>query len=107
MNEGEYDVLFSAEGVSRPGHARVEDSVLVGADGVYHFRGQLEGTSAHVEAEVAINVVPGVVHNSRIGTDFTMRMSGAATPSGFRLLGAGPLGLIIEIDCRRSDPAPR
>ena len=99
MKDGNYELLFSADGYSGRGHLVVDGTKAVGGDGQYRVEGNLQDSRQHITASFNVSIEPAVVANARVPHQFSLQMTGIATDRDFSLIGIGPLGLIVEFNC--------
>jgi hypothetical protein len=100
MKDGDYRMLFTADGHSSDGRLILSRGFANGGDGSYTVAGQVAEAGRNLIATFEINLAPGMSPNRKIAESFEVHMQGKEDDDGFTLLGAGPLGMIVEIACR-------
>ena len=106
MRDGSYDIVFSADGYAGTGCAVVAGDAITGSDGSYAFSGALRGSGQSLTAVVHVHLSAESRPNARLPSDFSMPMTGSAKDDGFTLIGAGPLGLIVQITTTSAPQPP-
>ena len=107
MKNGEYRMLFSADGHTSDGRLNVEGGFAEGGDGSYTLTGQVAEAGRQLIGTFNIALAPGMSPNKKIREAFEIHMSGREDDEGFTMIGAGPLGIIVEITCRYEAPVSR
>ncbi len=99
MQDGDYEMHFSADGFQSRGALRLDAGRAVGGDGHYGVDGNCVDSAGQLSAVFNVRMPPRLLGNTRIPEHFSLRMTGATTAQGFQLIGIGPLGVIVEIAC--------
>ncbi len=105
MENGDYRMLFSADGRASDGRLSITDGRAVGGDGSYAIRGRITEAGRNLIATFEVKLAPGMSPNKEIEGAFALQMDGKEDAAGFTLIGAGPLGLIVEITCSIDGPS--
>jgi hypothetical protein len=104
MKSGAYSMVFSCDGYRGYGDAQVLDQALTGGSDRYEVSGHLRVHGNRLISQVQVELAPGVSGNSFIRGGFPCLMTGSEAEYSFNLYGAGPLGIIIGIECQWSGP---
>jgi hypothetical protein len=104
MKDGNYDLCFSADGYTGHGSLVLEGMRASGGDDHYTLEGSLTDTRQNITAVFDVLMPPRFVPNSRLPDHYSLQMTGTASDGDFSLIGTGPLGLIVEIDCSYNGP---
>ncbi len=104
MRNGEYKMIFSADGHASDGRLHVASGFATGGDGSYTLSGQVAEAGRNLIGTFDVSLAPGMSPNREIAAEFVVHMNGREDDSGFTLIGAGPLGIIVEINCRYDGP---
>ena len=107
MRNGDYRLLFSADGHTSDGRMTIAQGFATGGDGSYLLNGQVAEAGRHLIGTFDISLAPGMSPNKKIEESFVVHMNGKEDDAGFTLIGAGPLGIIVEITCRIDQSGPR
>jgi hypothetical protein len=97
--DGSYKVCFQAYGYKGAGWALKDGHTFFGGDGVYKFSGHINESGGYVVATMDVSIDSEIAANTMIRNDFKLNMTGTLGVDRFSLLGTGPLGVIIEIEC--------
>lgn len=97
--DGSYRFDIRAYGYAGSGWATKKGLQLIGADGACRFWGNVSESGGHAAASVSVRIDESAAKTTTIENAFTMQMSGVIEEGGFSLLGLGPHGVIVEIDC--------
>ncbi len=104
MKDGIYSLRFSADGYEGNGTFDLQENRGHGHDGKFKLEGHLIKNGSKLTAIFNVLMTPTIVRNSRLPEHYSLNMSGTSTEDTFRLIGTGPLGVIVDIDCRWSRP---
>jgi hypothetical protein len=104
MKDGHYDLCLSTDGYDGRGSLVIEGKHIEGGNDQFEFEGHLSDARQNITAVLNVLMDALVVPNSRLPRQFSLQMTGTATDDDFSLIGTGPLGLIIEIDCSYRSP---
>ena len=104
MRNGDYRLLFSADGHTSDGRLSLENGIVAGGDGSYTVYGQVAEAGRNLIGSFDVALAPGMSPNRKIPESFVVHMNGKEDDGGFTLIGAGPLGIIVEITCRYDEP---
>ncbi len=107
MKDGHYSMVFSADGHISDGRLDLEEGQANGGDGSYRVVGRIAEAGNSLIGILEITLAPGMSPNAKIGEAFAVTMHGKSDAVGFTLIGAGPLGIIVELTCKyEGDAAP-
>jgi hypothetical protein len=104
MKDGHYDLCLSADGYSSRGLLLLEGRRARGSDGRYRIQGNVFDGARHINAVFSVLMPPALVANACMPENYSLQMTGTADDAGFTLIGVGPLGLIVEIECAYKGP---
>ena len=105
MKNGDYVMVFSADGHESDGRLNLDRGFAVGGDGSYELSGQIAEAGRNLIGTIQVSLAPGMSPNKKISDSFALHMNGKADDNGFTLIGAGPLGIIVELTCSYVAPA--
>ena len=106
MKNGHYRMVFSADGHTSDGRLQLEQGFAVGGDGSYKVEGRIAEAGNKLVGMLDIDLAPGMSPNARIEEAFHVNMHGSSDEAGFTLIGAGPLGIIVELTCHYEGEEP-
>ncbi len=104
MKDGIYSLHFSADGYDGDGTFDLQANRGHGQDGNFKLEGHLIENRNKLTAIFNVLMMPAAVRNSRLPDHYSLNMSGTSTDDSFDLIGAGPLGVIVDIACKWSAP---
>lgn len=99
MKDGAYSLCFSAASYSGRGHMNVNRQTITGWDGAYRVTGHVTETGHKLAGNLHVNLDPKIIGNSRLEKEFVLPVTGTSDDRGFVLVGLGPLGIIIQLEC--------
>ena len=106
MKNGQYRMVFSADGHTSDGRLQLDQGFAVGGDGSYRVTGRIAEAGNNLVGVLDVDLAPGMSPNAKIDGSFNVKMHGKADAAGFTLIGAGPLGIIVELTCEYEDATP-
>ena len=101
MMDGIYSLWLRGSELNSDGVGTIRSNRLEGHDGVFKLSGSISRRGDHALGDFQICFAESAVANSHLPLRFSLSTTGTAGPSTFSLLGAGPLGLIIELSGER------
>ena len=105
MKDGQYSMVFSADGHTSDGRLHLAEGRATGGDGSYRVSGRIAEAGRNLIGLIEVELAPGMSPNAKIDEAFEVKMHGKADDAGFTLIGAGPLGIIVELTCSYDAPA--
>ena len=105
VKDGQYTMVFSADGHTSDGRLHFSEGRASGGDGSYRLNGQIAEAGRNLIGVIQVELAPGMSPNAKIAEAFEVRMHGKADDAGFTLIGAGPLGIIVELTCSYDAPS--
>lgn len=99
MKDGCYAMRFSADGYRGKGRFDLQDNRGEGRDDQFSIQGHLVEQGNNLTAIFNVLISPAVTGNSRLPDHYSLTMSGTSNGNSFMLIGVGPLGVIVDIDC--------
>ncbi len=107
MRDGTYALQFSADGYECATSMRMQANQVEGSDSDFRVMGGVRPKGNHAEGTFDIVINIGVLQNGSLPSKFTLKTTGSASDTDFDLVGAGPLGLIVELVARWVSPGTR
>jgi hypothetical protein len=98
MRDGQYSICLSANGYSGRGKLELKANRGQGHDGRYRVELLLRGEGSTCAGIANVLMDPRTVHNSSMPSHYSLNMTGSSNGEAFKLIGVGPLGLIVQLD---------
>lgn len=98
MRDGVYVLRLTASVFESTAKALIRQNHIVSQGESFQLSGTVTRTSSHAVGTFSVQLEPDAVGNGSLPHEsFTLVANGLADQSEFDLVGAGPLGLIVEL----------
>ncbi len=98
MRNGVYRSTLNVDGVVAYGWLDMADNNGAGTDGVFRFEVHISGSGNDLGGVVNVLMDGDGAEAKRLPAHFSLAVSGSGAPDAFNLIGAGPNGILVEID---------
>ena len=98
-HEGSYALHFSLGTRREKGTLALRHGVLAGDLDGFRLNGRIRRGETMLAASVDVLSIDRRAPEPSLVAAFRVQMTGLLESDGFTLIGAGPLGIIVEIDC--------